>query len=124
MYTEKYGECALWCLGVKSLVSPQPKKCRICFLCVANSRESSFPQSIEAFDFLLGETTPYQQYDLNGSSANVCLFDDRFGVSCTYMSSVKIIRREHKQLLIGANDTDMHKNHFKTTTLIGHQKKM
>ena len=40
------------------------------------------------------------------------------------MSSVKIIRREHKQLLIGANDTDMHKNHFKTTTLIGHQKKM
>lgn len=121
MYTEKYGEWALWCLGVKSLVSLQPKKCRICFLCVANSRESSFPP---AFDFLQGETTPYQQYDLTGSSANVCLFDDRFGVSCAYMSSVKIIRREHKQLLIGANDTDMYKNHFKTTTLIGHQKKM
>ena len=93
-------------------------------LCSKQQRIIVSPGQYKAFDFLQGETTPYQQYDLTGSSANVCLFDDRFRVSCAYMSSVKIIRREHKQLLIGANDTDMHKNHFKTTTLIGHQKKM
>ena len=107
--------------GCKEFSESTAKEMPYLFLLCSNHR---FPRSIEAFDFLQGETTPYQQYDLPGSSANVCLFDDRFGVSCANMSSVKIIRREHKQLLIGANDTDMHKNHFKTTTLIGHQKKM